>query len=395
MKSIDQPAILGGTPTIDRKDWPTWPPRTPDITEALRAVVEEDQWGIRSEAVAKFETAFAAAHESEYALAMGNGTLALYAALKAVDIGRGDEVIVPAYTFMASAVSVLQAGGTPILADIDPATYNLDPQAAKEKITEKTKAIMPVHIGGNPADMNAFIELGQKYGLAIIEDAAQAPGAGFGGKPVGAIGDAGSFSFQSSKNITAGEGGILLTNNKAVYEQAFEIYNCGRSLKGDWYHHAYPGTNLRLSAFQAAVLLAQMKKLESWSKTREENGRYLEHLLKQIPGITPVQRYPETTRNAYHLLIFAFDSAAFSGMPKSRFLEAMMLEGVVATSGYTPLNTMPFLKGDTASYPVTEDACERGVWIRQFELLAPRPMMDKIIEAIEIIQHHAQEIAAL
>ncbi len=394
MKSTDQPAILGGTPTIDRKDWPTWPPRTPAITKALQTVVEEDQWGVRSATVEKFEATFAAAHESEYALAMSNGTLALYAALKALGIGTGDEVIVPAYTFMASAVAVLQAGGTPVLADIDPATYNLDPQAAAEKITGKTKAIMPVHVGGNPADMQAFIELGQKYKLAILEDAAQAPGAGFGGRPVGAIGDAGCFSFQSSKNLTAGEGGILLTNNKKLYEQTYEIYNCGRSLKGAWYQHVYPGTNLRMSAFQAAVLLAQMDNLESWSNTREENGRYLEDLLKQIPGITPAQRYPQTTRNAYHLLIFAFDSAAFGGLPKNRFLEALMQEGVVATNGYTPLNSLPFLKDDTGSYPVTKAACENGVWIRQFELLAPRPMMDKIIAAIEKVQYHAQEIAA-
>ena len=245
-----------------------------------------------------------------------------------------------------------------------------------------------------PADLAAFNDLGAKHNLAIIEDAAQAPGAEYNGTRVGAIGDAGCFSFQSSKNITSGEGGILLTNKTEVYEQAFEFYNCGRPFKGQWYEHMSPGLNFRISAFQAAVLLHQMAHLDDWAVKREANGRYLEEQLNTIPGISCAKRYPGTTRNAYHLFIFTYDSEAFSGLPKSRFLEALNAEGVVATEGYQPMYRAPFLwdnfqaRGES-ELPVTEHVCRNGVWIRQFELLAERSMMDGIAEAIHKVRANA------
>jgi dTDP-4-amino-4,6-dideoxygalactose transaminase len=388
-------ALLGGEAVVDRTNWPTWPPRLPGLVDALREIVEKDQWGVRSGAIQRFEAEFAKYHDAEFALAMMNGTMALIAALKALKIDRGDEVILPAYTFIASVTAIMEVGAIPIFADIDPETFNLDPKDTASRITPNTRAIMPVHVGGNPADLAAFSDLATKHGLVIIEDAAQAPGAVYNGTKVGAIGDAGCFSFQSSKNITSGEGGIFLTNHREIFEQAFEFYNCGRPLKGQWYEHVSPGLNMRISAFQAAVLEHQMPHLEDWAVTREANGRYLEEQLNAIPGITCAKRYPGTTRNAYHLFIFTYDSEEFSGLPKSRFLEALNAEGVVATEGYQPMYRAPFLWEDFRArgedeLPVTEHVCRNGVWIRQFELLAERSMMDGIAVAIRKVQANAQ-----
>lgn len=392
------PALLGGNPAVDRSRWPSWPPRLPGLVEALKRVVEDDQWGLRSESIRRFEEDFAHYHDARYGLAMANGTVALYAALVALGIKGGDEVIVPAYTFMACAAAVMHTGATPVIADIDPHTFNLDPQDAARRITSRTAAIIPVHVGGNPADMAAFQALGREHGLRIVEDAAQAHGASYDGAKVGALGDVGCFSFQSSKNMTAGEGGILLTNNRDIYERAFEVYNCGRTLTGPWYEHVVPGLNFRLSAFQAAILQHQMSYLDDWAATREENGRYLEERLNGIEGITCARRYPRTTRNAYHLLILTYDSRHFHGLPKAPFLEALNAEGVVATEGYRPLYSLAFMEqsaGQQAALPVTERICRDGLWIRQFELLGDRSLMDGIAEAILKIQAHAERLKVL
>lgn len=391
------PALLGGNPAVDRSRWPSWPPRLPGLFEALKKVVEDDQWGVRSETIQRFERDFASYHDAQYGLAMANGTVALYAALAALGVKGGDEVIVPAYTFMACAAAVMHTGATPVFADIDPHTFNLDPQDAARRISPRTAAIMPVHVGGNPADMGAFQALAHEHGLGLVEDAAQAHGAGYHGTRVGALGDVGCFSFQSSKNMTAGEGGILLTNDQGIYERAFEVYNCGRTLSGPWYEHVVPGLNFRISAFQAAILQHQMSYLDDWADTRETNGRYLEERLNAIEGITCAQRYPDTTRNAYHLLIFTYDSRHFHGLPKAHFLEALNAEGVVATEGYRPVYRLAFMEqsaGRQEELPVTERICRDGIWIRQFELLGNRSLMDGIAEAILKIQAHAERLKA-
>lgn len=392
------PALLGGNPAVDRSRWPSWPPRLPGLVETLKQVVEDDQWGVRSEAIQRFEEDFARYHDAQYGLAMANGTVALYAALAALGIKAGDEVIVPAYTFMACAVAVMHTGATPVIADIDPHTFNLDPQDTARRITPRTAAIMPVHVGGNPADMAAFQALAREHGLRIVEDAAQAHGAGYDGAKVGALGDVGCFSFQSSKNMTAGEGGILLTNDRSIYERAFEVYNCGRTLTGPWYEHVVSGLNFRISAFQAAILQHQMSYLDEWAATREDNGRYLEERLNAIEGIACARRYPRTTRNAYHLFIFTYDSRHFHDLSKARFLEALNAEGVVATEGYRPLYRLAFMEqaaGQQAELPVTERVSRDGIWIRQFELLGDRSLMDGIAEAILKIQAYAERLKAL
>ncbi len=387
------PALLGGKPLTTYADWPTWPPRLSALKKALEKVVEHDQWGVRSEAVKQFEERFAEFHNATYGLAMANGTVALVAALRALNVGPGDEVILPAYTFMAAAAAILDLGAIPVFAEIDPRTFNLNPSEAEKAITQRTKVIMPVHIGGNPADMNAFIEIADRHNVAILEDAAQAPGARYAGKGIGGLGAAGIFSFQSSKNLTAGEGGIVLTNDDGLYQRLFEIYNCGRSTDGSWYEHFTPGLNYRMSAFQAAVLLTQMDHLDEWAQRREKNGLYLEELLNSIPGITCAGRESSTDRNAYHLFIFTYDSDEFNGLSKSRFLEAMRAEGVVATEGYQPLYDLDFIDYNGPKLPVTERVCRQGVWLRQFQLLADRSLMDKIGDAVRRIKQFSTQLA--
>ena len=395
MTALQSPALLGGEPITKSADWPGWPPRLSGLNEALAKVVEQDQWGVHSEVVKEFEEQFSAYHDAQYGLAMANGTVALSAILKALGIGPGDEVILPAYTFLTTATAVMDVGARPVFADISPRTFNLDPTEAEKLVNNRTKAIIPVHVGGNPADMNSFNEIAARRNLHIIEDAAQAHGAGYGGQKVGGLGVAGFFSFQSSKNLAAGEGGIVLTNDQELYEQLHPIYNCGRELNGAWNQHITPGMNYRLSAFQAAVLLFQMKHLEEWAQRRESNGLYLEELLNAIPGISCAQRESDTERNAYHLFIFTYDEEKFNGLSKEGFIKALQAEGIMATGGYQPLYLLPFMDHSGSPLPVTEKVCRQGVWLRQSQLLAARGMMDKIAAAFGRIQKFSRQLARL
>lgn len=395
MTALQSPALLGGEPITKSADWPGWPPRLAGLNEALTKVVEQDQWGVHSEAIKKFEEQFSAYHDAQYGLAMANGTLALSAILTALGIGPGDEVILPAYTFLSTAAAIIDVGAKPVFADISPDTFNLDPIEAEKLVTMRTRAIVPVHVGGNPADMNSFNGIAARHNLQIIEDAAQAHGAGYRGKKVGSLGAAGFFSFQSSKNLTAGEGGIVLTNDRELYERLHPIYNCGRALNGAWYKHVSPGMNYRLSAFQAAVLLFQMNHFEKWAQLRESNGLYLEELLNAIPGITCARRESGTERNAYHLFIFTYNEEEFNSLSKVRFIKALQAEGIFATEGYQPLYRLPFMDYGGSPLAVTESACRQGVWLRQSQLLAERGMMDKIAVAFRRIQKFSTQLANL
>ncbi len=395
MSALQSPALLGGEPLTKSADWPSWPPRMAGLNEALAKVVEQDQWGVRSEVIKEFEERFSAYHDAQYGLAMANGTLALSAILNALGIGPGDEVILPAYTFLATAAAVIAVGAKPVFADISPDTFNLDPTEAEKLVTNQTRAIVPVHVGGNPADMNSFNGIAARHNLHIVEDAAQAHGAGYHGKKVGSLGTAGFFSFQSSKNLTAGEGGIVLTNDKELYGRLHPIYNCGRALNGAWNKHLSPGMNYRLTAFQAAVLLFQMKHLEKWAQLRESNGRYLEELLNALPGISCAKREAGTERNAYHLFIFTYNEDEFNGLSKVRFIKALQAEGINATDGYQPLYQLPFMDYAGSPLPVTERICRQGVWLRQSQLLAERGMMDKIAVAFRRIQKFSAQLADL
>jgi dTDP-4-amino-4,6-dideoxygalactose transaminase len=401
-------AIDGGEPvrTTGFHAWPVW---DESEEQALLRVLRSGRWGIGGDEIEAFEKEFARAHEVKHAYAVPTGSAALEVALWAAGVSYGDEVIVPPYTFFATASACLMRGAIPVFADIDAASYCLDPAAVEAAITERTRAIIPVHIGGCPANMDALNAIGKKHKLTVIEDACQAHGAAWRGKPVGSVGDFGCFSFQSSKNINSGEGGAVTTNDDDLAARCWSFKNYGRDPQCGWYHHANIGTNFRPSQFQAAVLRAQLARMENWAARRAENGAYLAAGLREIGGLLPQEPDAGVTRHAYHLFITRYDAAAFGGWTRERFIEALAAEGIPAAPGYGPLYAAPGIAQGTmelkralklcdasAEYslpncPNTEKAgAGESVWLLgQSALLGTRGDMDDALRAVAKIKKAA------
>src|SRR5439155_14394508 len=272
-------------------------------------------------------------HGCKHGIAVVNGTVSLRIALLAAGLRAEDEVIVPPYTFFSTASAVIEANAVPVFADIDLDTFNLDPKALEAAITPRTRAIIPVHFAGQPADMEAIMAVAKKRKLVVIEDAAHAPGASYKDRPAGSIGRLGSFSFQSSKNLTAGEGGIIITNDDALAESCRAIHNCGRVPGGVWYEHHMISGNYRLGEFQGAVLNGQLDRLEAQTKKRDGNGQYLASRLARLPGVHPQKRPAACSRHSYHLFMLRLDGAAF-GVPRAAVLKALQAEGIPCSGGY-------------------------------------------------------------
>ncbi len=398
-------ALLGGTPTRS-KPFPTWPQFGPEEEQALLGALRSGHWGRTTGRLNdEFERRFAAYQQAAHAVTCVNGTVALELALRAAGVAAGDEVIVPAYTFIATASAVLHLGAVPVFVDIDAHTYNISVQAAAGAVSPRTRAIVPVHLAGAPADMDGITSLAGTRGIAIIEDAAQAHGAEWRGGRVGAIGDLGTFSFQSTKILTAGEGGAVVTNDGALAEMVWSLQNVGRIPGGEWYEHHRLGWNLRMTEFQAAILLAQMDRLDDQITLRAENAARLDALLREVEGIEPLAVPPQVTRHARYLYVFKHRAEAFGGLPKSRFIEALVAEGIPAMAGYPPLHTMPAIRrafearglplrtvpeGD--GLPHTEWAwAHEGVWLPQYVLLGTHEDVADIQRAVvEIARHHRE-----
>lgn len=374
-------------------------------------VIRSGKWGRLDGAhVQRFEREFARYQEAQYAVAVVNGTVSLRVALLAAGLEAGDEVIVPPYTFLATATAVVEVNGTPIFVDVEPDTCNLDASKIEAAITSRTRAIIPVHFAGQPVDLDRIMDIARRHHLVVIEDAAHAHGAMYKGRKVGALGDFGSFSFQSSKNLTSGEGGCVLTNNPAYAERCQAFHNCGRLPNSAWYEHHLIGGNCRLSELQGALLLAQLIRLEEQTIRRDENGRLLTAQLTDIPGIRPHTRGHGETRHAYHLYGFRYDATAFDGVSRERFLEALRAEGVPAVAGYPrglyaqPLfanhsfgpytgwkNARQSLPYEPANFPVCEQLCHDACWITQGTLLGERADMRDIADATrKVYEHRAQ-----
>jgi dTDP-4-amino-4,6-dideoxygalactose transaminase len=399
-------AVNGGRP-VRTKPFPAWPVRNDKEMQKLREVWESGKWGINSPYIVEFEKEFARFHGVKYGLSAVNGTATLWIGLRACGVGLGDEVIIPPYTFVATATCVLLANAVPVFVDIDPDTYNIDTNKIEEAITERTKAIIPVHIGGLPCDMDKIMEIARKHDLKVIEDAAQAHCAEWKGRKVGTIGDLGSFSFQMSKNITSGEGGALITDDKDLIDKCFSFQNCGRVRSGLWYQHYVLGPNNRMTAFQAAVLSAQLEIAQELADRRDANGRYLDQELSKIFGIKPQKREGRVTKHAYHLYIFRYDINEFGGLSRRQFIDALNAEGIPCSPGYVPLykeevfatcsREFPWLAQRTdynkVSLPVCEKACSNeGVWLTQNMLLGEREDMDAIVEAVTKVREGCGEI---
>lgn len=404
-------AVNGGEKTCDYQ-WPGWPVWGDEEREGLNGVLESGQWWY-GEKVREFEAKFAEFQGAAFGVTSSSGTTALEVALLALGVGAGDEVIVPPYTFIATASAALRLDAIPVFADIQPHTLCIDPDDVERRITDRTKAIIPVHLAGYVADMDRLNEIAARRGLFVVEDACHAWGSEWKGKGVGALGRCGVFSFQVSKNITSGEGGIILTDDETIADTCRSQTNCGRAKDGAWYSHLLAGSNLRITEFQAAILLAQLTRLESQTLKRQASGEILNDGLRSIPGITVIENDPRITRRGYHLYPFRLDTAGF-GVSKERFVEALQAEGVPTLQGYTtPLYTNPVFRTNTETpescppscpyhgrkidynsvhCPVCEQVCGDTCWLPQSVLLADEPAIRSIVDAVRKIVENVEEL---
>jgi dTDP-4-amino-4,6-dideoxygalactose transaminase len=363
-------AIHGGKPLRERP-YPAWPVAGPREQELLQQVLASEQWGGYSELVARFEQLFASMHNCDYGVAAANGSVAIEVALQAAGIGAGDEVIVPAHSFIATASAVSRVGGVPVFADILPDTYNLDYGKIEPAVSAKTKAVIVVHFGGVLADMDRILDITDKKKLLVIEDAAHAHGAEWHGRRAGSLGLAGTFSFQNSKPMTAGEGGILITNDAALAAKARSFLNCGRREGHGWFEHFELASNYRLSGFQAAVLLAQLERLTDQVRHRERNRNVLQENLV-APGLF-FQTAPQGAHvQTLYLLVGRVDAEVF-GMGRDEFVAALEAEGIPCRPFYPhPLYANPMYRGlphRVDPCPVAERACKDSFWLPQRVLM--------------------------
>lgn len=411
------PAIIGGQ-KIRTKPWPTWP--VWDQAADEEAVLKTLRSGIWSRAgvVNEFEKKWAETIGSKRCLAVVNGTNALITSLVQAGIGGGDEVIVPPYTFIATVIAVLQTGAMPVFVDTNPDTFQIDAEKIEAKITKRTKAILPVHILGFPADMIRIMAIAKKHGLIVIEDACQAWLAEVDNKKAGTFGLAGCFSFQNSKNIPMGEGGAIVSDDDNFIDRCYSYHNYGNpygTVIGDvGSGTVMAGTKLRITEYQAAIGLAQLKRLDAQTKIRHENAEYLKSKISHVPGILTYKLSNKVTRVAYHIFPFRYQEEKFKGLSRASFLKALDAEGIPASGGYTPLNKMPYLKNvlETKNFklmykpemldynkfmeknqcPVNDRLCEEAVWFTQNILLGSKDDMDDIFNAIEKIYKNAERI---
>ena len=405
-------ALLGGHKT-KTKPFPDWPMYDDKERRALMEVLESRVWwrtpGIKT---LEFERAFATFHRAKHGIAVTNGTAALEVVMAALSVGPGDEVIVPDFTCIATASAVLFTGALPVMVDVLPDTYCIDPDLVEAAITPRTKAIIAVHMGGHPADLDRLAKIAREHGIALVEDSSHAHASEWRGRRIGTFGNAATFSFQSSKLMTAGEGGIIITNEEEIERLARSVHDCGR-MPGEWfYSHFIYGSNYRLSEWQGAVLGVQLTRLEEQTARRHKNARLLDGLLIEIEGITPQKLSPQCTRNGQYAYIFHVDRDTFAGISIERFIAAMNAEGIPNQASYPPVHNLhvfksgeyrkkltgrqaeephPFLKKD---FPETHRAAWETVWIPQPALLGDEEDMHEIATALKKIQAHAGELAA-
>ena len=344
----DKPALLGGKP-VRREPFPGWPKFDHRDETNLLDVLRSGNWYRGSgDKVDAFESAYAELTGTRHCVATANGTERLFTSLESIGVGPGDEVIVPPYTFIATVNVVLLHYALPIFVDTDPETFQIDARKIEAAITDRTAAIMPVHVGGSAADMDAIMAVSRKHNLPVIEDACQAHLAEWRHKKVGTLGTAGCFSFQASKNLNSGEGGAILTNDDELAEKCFAFQNNNHARPGVNHSSSRPwrpGCQPPADGVPGQLAAGPDDPARGDNRaTREQNAQYLTTLLGEIAGILPARMYEGCTRNAYHLYMFRYKSEAFGGMPRSRFLEALQAEGIPCSPGYSPLNKESFLQ---------------------------------------------------
>jgi dTDP-4-amino-4,6-dideoxygalactose transaminase len=364
---------------------PNWPVHSERELELLRQVLESRQWGGSHEFIDRLEGSFAAFQHCAHGVSVANGTVAIETVLEAAGIGPGDEVIVPAISFISTATAVSRVGATPVFVDIEPYTFNMDPDRAASAITLKTKAVLVVHFGGQLADMDRFTRLAAEDNLILIEDAAHAHGSQWRGRRAGSIGLAGTFSFQNSKVMTSGEGGMITTNDADLAERARSIADQGRRPGQGWFQHFTLGTNYRLSGLQAAVLLAQLERLPDQIALRNHNARLLRSDLIDVPGLRFQDVPPQANVHSYYLLLGRIDARKF-GLTRDEFHQTLTARGIPCTPFYPhPLYANPLYQGGgcrVTPCPVSEACIQDAFWLSHRVLMADEETTHEIASVI-------------
>jgi dTDP-4-amino-4,6-dideoxygalactose transaminase len=372
---------------------PSWPVHGERELDLIRGVLESGRWGGFNEIVTRFEESFAAFQNCAHGVSAFNGTVTLETALAVCGIGPGDEVIVPAISFISTATAVSRSGALPVFADIEPFTFNLDPERAAAAVTPRTKAILVVHFGGLVADMDRLASLAAGRSLVLIEDAAHAHGSEWNGKRAGSFGLAGSFSFQNSKVMTAGEGGMLTTSDAGFAAAARAFINQGRREGEGWFFHYTLGTNFRMAAFEAAVLTAQLERLPAQIATRARNVRLLRAELEGVAGLRFQDQPAQATAHSEYLLLGRIDAQRF-GMSRDDFHRAVAAAGIPCTPFYPhPLYGNPLYQGGNCRVepcPVSEACIGDAFWFPHRVLLAEE---DTIREIAAVIRGLAGRLA--
>jgi dTDP-4-amino-4,6-dideoxygalactose transaminase len=397
-------AILGGekTRTADYPEWPVYDERE---IEAVTRVIRSGNWGgypypgVES---SRFIDSFLKMQGGNYGVLMMNGTVTMEIALRAADVGWGDEVLVPAYTFQATAAAPMAAGAVPVIVDIDPNNYCIDPKAAEAAITERTRAIIPVHLGAQMADMDAIMALAEKYNLIVVEDCAHAHGAKWRGKGAGTIGHFGSFSMQSSKTMTAGEGGFLICREEAMWYKAMSLIDCGRphDPNGEVYTM---GANYRVSELQAALLNVAIERFPAQAKQREELAAYMDEALSEVPGVRLLARDERHTTRSFYRYIFAIDPETF-GADNDVVCAALYVEGIPCGRGYNPMNEYDLFQpqlsklGVPSAFPekfkfdemhfenTARASAHEAVWLDENIFRTSREGVDQVVNAVKKVQ---------
>lgn len=404
-------AINGGAP-VRSSGYPAWPRGDEREIEAVTDVIHSGDWGGFPEPGrygGRFEEAFAAYQGATHGVLMANGTVTMEVALKALGIGWGDEVIVPALTFAATAYAPIAAGALPVIVDITPDTWCIDPDLVEAAITPKTKAVVPVHLGHHMADMDRIMEIAGNHGLAVVEDCAHAPGQQWRGRGAGCIGDFGSFSHQSSKILTAGEGGSLLTSDDDLARRAHSLIDCGRAKDAGEKEYTF-GANYRLGELQAALLVVAMERFPAQQAQRAESGKLFEELVAQVSGVRVMPVDPRVTRWSFYNYIIAIDPDAFAGRTNQVVCAALEAEGIPAEVQYPPmsryelfqpsLSRLPVcveladrLDPQQMSFPVAEAAGLReSVYFMENVFRDGTGGIEDAVEAIAKVQRHADEL---
>lgn len=377
-------AILGGEPVRKNKSWPQWPHWDEEVIDSLMKTAKSRIWcriQSRSGTVPTFEKAWAQMTKARFCVATGSGTQALHTCVEALGIGPGDEVITSPYTDPGTTASILAARALPVLADLDRESYQLDPDDVERRITENTRAIMPVHMMGQPCNMERIMQIATKHGLKVIEDACQAHLAEYQGKQLGAIGDLGCFSFQSSKTIACGEGGGIIGDDEELMDKCYTVHNHGTSRAG---RTEVAGPKYRMNEFEAAVLLGQLSGVQERFDRRNANADHLTARLKDVPGIVPQKLYEGTKSGSFYLYATTYKKEHFNNASRSQFLKALSAEGV---------SLSPYIARGLHREPWIDNILDAKVYKKMFSARRLRsyreqvacPNCDKVCEEMAMI----------